>query len=618
MKALLRSPVFAIMRGEILFNRRRVAPYILLGLFCANAILWWQGASVAYGWATNSDFYIARLYGGFAFLTTPFFVAMLTGDAVSRDFRFELAPLLLSKPIHRAEYLLGKFFGNFVVLTACSFGYALTLFLLQAVRLEAMIVLPFRIVAYLKHFFILVVITQFALAAFCFLVGTLSRNSKLVYLLVTGLYALYIPLMMVLQFYTPRFGKLIDPFLFDWVNANGRNRSAEVVNQMVITYDWQLLGNRLIMLVLGAFCLLIVYRRFTYGENRWSADDRAATTGLLGLAEKTDRLYHEEPSAGAFELAGVATGQFENLPRQTPVRLPQVVLSQQGFAAQLRRLLAATVMEFKLLGGERSLVILIPLTLLMCLAQLAPLSRAAAASPSELSALYAATSSDVLILLLFGVSVFFTGEAVFRDRELRLEAMLWSAPAADGVFLLAKFAAVFMLSCGLVMLGGLTALGVQGYRNFATLELLPYLKIYAIILLPAAAFMSSASLLLSVLSREKYVAYIAGVASGGALFYLFSQGRYGWLYNPLLYQLWQYADLSPAAGNFARILFQRLYWLAIATACLACAHLFFRRPAGRIARRADRRLAIAIAVLATLLAVAAGLFISLGDWRSQS
>lgn len=618
MRQLLGSPVIAVMRAEILFNRQRLAPYILLVLFSANAVLWWQGASVAYGWASNSDFYIARLYGGFAFLTTPFFVAMLTGDAVSRDFRFEMTALLLSKPIGRAEYLLGKFFGNFLVLTACCSVYALTLFLLQTVRLDGMIVLPLRITPYLKHFFILVVITQLALAAFCFLVGTLTRNSKLAYIFVTALYAVYIPAMMFFQFHSPRLGKLFDPFLFDWVNANGRNRSAELVNQMVITYDWQLLANRSIALAVAAICLLITYRRFTYAEDGRASDKQATHTGLLGLVEKSDRLYHKELAAEAFPVTPVTTGQGEILDERKPVQLPQATIMHKGFAGQLRRLLAATAVEFRLLGGERCLVILLPLTVLMCVAQLAPLAGASTVSSPELSALYAANSTDSLLLLLFGVSIFFTGEAVFRDRELRLEALLWCAPAADAVFLLAKFLAVVLLSCGFVMLGALTAIGLQSYRNSATLELSAYLKVYAIILLPAVAFMSAASLLLSVLSGEKYVAYIAGVASGGGLFYLFTQGHKGWLYNPVLFQLWEYADLGGTGGNFARILLQRLYWLAIAIACLAAAQFFFRREAARSIivnqRLSEKGRALVIALAAALLAVATGLKIAFGDW----
>lgn len=45
-----------------------------------------------------------------------------------------------------------------------------------------------------------------------------------------------------------------------------------------------------------------------------------------------------------------------------------------------------------------------------------------------------------------------------------------------------------------------------------------------------------------------------------------------WLYNPLLYQLWKYHDLTSG-----RVLGYRLYCLALAAVCLALAHVFFAR-----------------------------------------
>ncbi len=45
-----------------------------------------------------------------------------------------------------------------------------------------------------------------------------------------------------------------------------------------------------------------------------------------------------------------------------------------------------------------------------------------------------------------------------------------------------------------------------------------------------------------------------------------------WLYNPLLYRLWKYADLTGRT-----ILMQRLYCFALAASCLVLAHLFFER-----------------------------------------
>jgi hypothetical protein len=70
---------------------------------------------------------------------------------------------------------------------------------------------------------------------------------------------------------------------------------------------------------------------------------------------------------------------------------------------------------------------------------------------------------------------------------------------------------------------------------------------------------------------------IVGVGAG--LFYLYSQGYNHWLYNPALYQLWTYSDLTGAGQG--RILTQRIYWLALSCLCLALAHLGYRRKSAK-------------------------------------
>src|SRR5882762_8174245 len=155
------TPFAAIFYAEVLFNIKRVAPYALIVVFVTNAVFWWgQGPAVRLGWATNSDFYIARNLLAFSFLLgLPIFNAVIMGDPVLRDFRLEIDPLIFSKPVSRAQYLLGKFFGSFFVLVCCQASFAATLILLQVFHPSGTVVLPFRLLPYFKHFILIVVIT---------------------------------------------------------------------------------------------------------------------------------------------------------------------------------------------------------------------------------------------------------------------------------------------------------------------------------------------------------------------------------------------------------------------------------------------------------------------------
>jgi ABC-type transport system involved in multi-copper enzyme maturation permease subunit len=86
-----------------------------MALVCAgNGLLWWGwGPATGRGWAVNSDAFIAGALPVYSFMTLPLFTAIIMADPVIRDFRADIHPLIFSKPISCAEYLLGKFFGSF-------------------------------------------------------------------------------------------------------------------------------------------------------------------------------------------------------------------------------------------------------------------------------------------------------------------------------------------------------------------------------------------------------------------------------------------------------------------------------------------------------------------------
>src|SRR5687768_3594382 len=270
MRNPFRTPFAAVFANEVLLSTKRVAPYALMMLFCANSVLWWGwGPAVERGWATNSELYIQRNLGGFSFiLGLPIFTAVIMGDPVVRDFRLGVLPLIFAKPLSRASYLLGKFCGNFFVLVCCQSVFAITAFALQWVPFEGMVTLPVRVVPYFKHFFIIVVISHVVLAAFYFAAGTLTRNAKIVY----GLAACFYPATIAFQFFLKNLPisvrVLTDPigFLFHTKKLDPWTKSAEVINQYVASYDALAIINRASMIVIAALFLLIVYLRFAIAE----------------------------------------------------------------------------------------------------------------------------------------------------------------------------------------------------------------------------------------------------------------------------------------------------------------------------------------------------------------
>jgi ABC-2 type transport system permease protein len=597
-----RTPFAVIFRTEVLLNSKRVVPYALLILFTAHSVLWWGWSAAArYGWATNGDFNIVRNLTGFSFLLgLPIFNALIMGDPVIRDFRAGIDPLIFSKPVGRSAYLLGKFCGNFFVLVCCQSAFVLTMLLLQWFPASHLVVMPFRVFPFFKHFFFLVVVSHLFLAAIYFTIGTLTRNVKIVYGVAVSFYPLYIAYQLFcLKALPERWRTILDPFM---MNLSGVPRpkweDANWINGIVVSYNPEMYANRALMILVAAASLTILYFRFAIAEQPRNAENFST----LDLSTKADRFYYDPES-----LQTTRRVQLENHGVQEKVSLPKVNTQSAGRRANLHKLIAALGVEFRLLRAERGLVVIMPLVIFFSTLELAFYEVLPEVS---YAATYAASTAKSLLLFLFGIVVFYTGEAMHRDREVKIEPLLWSAPAAKYVLLLSKFLAPVLLGLLSIALVSLVAIALQIYRGHAPIEIAAYLRVDALILLPSVIFIAGASVLLNVLLRDKYLAYAVSIAIGGGLFYLYGQGYNHWLYNPALYQLWTYTDLTGAGNNGARILTHRIYILALAAACLALAHLFFQRKATG-GFRANGRLtsagwSILSAVVAIIVAAVAG------------
>ncbi|HYR75109.1 MAG TPA: ABC transporter permease [Pyrinomonadaceae bacterium] len=563
MKSPFRTPFLAIFQNEVLLNSKRVAPYAIAILCAGNGLLWWGwGPATRHGWAVNADFFIASVLPVYSFLFLPLYTALMMADPAIRDFRVGIDPLIFSKPVTRAEYLLGKFFGNFFVLACCQSAFVVTWFVLQAVPKQGVITQQWKVFPYIKHFLVFVVISHLGLAAFYFAVGVLSRNAKIVYGLGVAFYPLYIAYQTVLLSSLPWCWKLaLDPLV---MNRGGKFHaiSAEVMNHLVVVYETDLIVNRAVMILLAAICLTIVYLRFTIAER----PGKLEKFSVLNLSTGVGGFYYDppitEPTLG---------DRFERHDSREKVLLPAVALASEGLRANLNKLVAALVVEFRLLRSERSVVVIMPLAVLISTLEVAFWQ---VAPDPTYSAGYAGNTARSLLLFMIGITVFYTVEAMHRDHDQRIDSILWSQPVPNHVLLLSKFLATLLVTLALVVLVALITIILQAMKHNGPIELMAYAKIYFVIVVPNAIFMPAAALSLSVLVRDRYLTYALAIGVCAGLFYLYTQGYNHWLYNPLLFQLWDYPGLS---GGATHILWNRLYIFALAGLFVSFAHLWYPR-----------------------------------------
>ena len=604
MKSPLQRPFFAVFQNEVLLNSKRVAPYVLMLLFIVNALMWSvRGAAVTRGWATNSDFNIARNILAFSwFLGLPIFNAVIMGDPVLRDFRLGVDSLIFSKPISRASYLIGKFLGNFFVFVCCMSTYVLTLIVMQVVHTSAMIVLPVRVLPYFKHFFFFAVISHLLLAAIYFSVATLTRSTKLVYGLAVSVPVVYLGSSFLEKGLPVRWRLVLDPFWFSSVDlmivAGTVKPAPAFIDQYIVSYSPDFFINRGVLILGAVVCLTILCRRFTVAERTEGAE----SFSILALSTGADRVYYSAASLPEKRIA-----LLDKPESHERVMLPSVATASHGFRTTVDKLIAALGIEFQLLRAERSLIVLAPLAVLFSTLELAFYK---VVPEISYSATYATNTAGALLLFLLGMTVFYTGEAMHRDRELKMVPVLWATPIPNSVLLLSKFFATLLLGLSLVVVVGAIAIVIQILKGDTPVNISAYLITYSVILLPGIVFMSGVSVALNILLRDKYVAYAVSTGIAAGLFYLYGQGYKHWLYNPLLYQLWNYADLTGGGNKLGTILTHRVYWLALSCLCLALAHLGFRRKSAKgftiNGRLGSTGWAIVVTALSFVVAIVAG------------
>ena len=532
-------------------------------LLCGGmGVLWWGwGPAIGRGVAINSDFFIAGAMPPYSFLFLPLFTALFMAEPVSRDFRLGVDPLIFSKPIGRAQYLLGKFFGNFFVLACCQSALIVTWFVLQAVPKKDLVTLPgVTVIPYVKHFLVLVVISHLGLAALYFAVGVFTRNPKIVYALGVAFYPVYATYLTIVSNSLGRYWKLaLDPLVLNRGDVHVSRTKAEYYNQLVVTYPPDLIINRVVMILLAGICLTIVYKRFSTAQR----SENPEKLSLLHLSTAAEGVYYPDPPV-RFNEFGLQSGTLKAL-----VTIPKVVRLDHGIRANLDKLIGALGVEFRLLAAERSFVVVMPLAIFLSIFEVAFYN-----IPPDVShsVAYATNTAKLLLLFLIGIAVFYTGEAMHRDREVKIEPVIWSVPAPSRVLILSKYLTTVALMLSLVTLVGLIAILIQLMRSHTPVDFSAYLMVYGVVLLPGIVFLAAVAVASNVLLRNKYVAYVAAIGTGAGLFYLYNVGYNHWLYNPLLYQLWKYQDLSSP-----KILASRLYVIGLAGVCLMLSHLFFER-----------------------------------------
>ncbi len=211
------------------------------------------------------------------------------------------------------------------------------------------------------------------------------------------------------------------------------------------------------------------------------------------------------------------------------------------------------------------------------------------------------------------ILVYYAGELVHRERQTAVAEYVDAMPFANGIMVLAKIAALWLIVATVLLVGMLTAILVQALNGYTNFEIPTYLfglfveqGAFPFLLCIAAVAVQS-------LVRNKFVGMLAIVVLFFALNALDSLGFEHVLYQPGTPEA-PLSDMNGWGHFLEPVLTVGAYWALVMVLAGVVAHLFMRRGVvGGMAerfvearRRFNRRVAIISAVASAVAALVGG------------
>ena len=600
--------LWEIFRFELSYQLRRPWPWlsmaVLLVFAFANTRVGIVPVTLPQDFILNSPFIITAVTV-FSCQIWLLIAPAVAGEAAARDVHTGVYPLIYTSPISKTEYLGGRFLAAFVlhasILLAVQLGSLLAVY---APGISADIVGPFRPAAYINAYVFIGLTNALIATTVQFTAALLTGRPMAAYIGSMGLFFLSYPVTVFLYFSRigkPEIALLSDPIgVFAIMNEMMSNWTIVEKNVRMFTLEGPMLINRLFWIGISVVMLWFMHQRFRFAH-------RTANDLLSRLLRR-------------FTGTTLATDPTPSV--RSAIPLPQMRQSF-SFATHLRQTLAISGSSFRMLATSLpGLFLLVAFPLMLSLVLLVDLQMwGVPLLPRTSFLMYKYLTATITNPLNFWLMVplliiFFSGELVWRERDVRLNENVDATPVPDWVLFLGKFLGLTLVIVALmavVTLVGLVRQVIAGYYDF---KLGQYLQIlFGIQLLEFLLFAVLAFAIVSVVN-QKYLGQLVAVVAYALLMF---SGVLGIEHNLLVYgrsPAWSHTDMRGFGETLAPWLWFKLYWAAWALLLAIIAKVLWvrGRESGfgtrlRIARRRFTRATVAVSALTVALILSLGGFI---------
>lgn len=537
---------------ELKFRARRIDTYFyILAVFIFSLIsvdFLFEGEFGAM--AKNSPVILARTMG----ITTALLlliVSMISGTAILRDFNNNTHALLFSYPFTKFEYLSGRYLGSFltvlIIFSAMPIGMMLSPYLPWQDPTDF---LAFNFAAFIQPFLWLVTPTLFFSSALFFVTGLLTRKLLLVYIQAFFFLLIYL---IALRFAAGSddlfITTLLEPFTFQSVRIVTATWTVIERNTLLVPIEGFLLFNRILWMGLGSLSLFIGYYFFRFDT---VADSRKKMKKVLSSSfekdqnQSTSLIANYKPTFSGYSVLS----QFIH---QLGFNIRLIVSEVSFWAILLIAIGTVAINGFNM--GTTFGVDNIPATYLII---------------GELV--------ELTVIFFFGIILFYSGELIWKERDVKVNSLTDSLPAQGWVLIGSKVISLLLLLSGLIGVMILSGIGFQIYHNYFDFQISLYLTAFYLEIFPFLLLVTVVSFIVQILTNHKYLAHIVT-----AIVLVFSTIGFQLMgfQHPLITFggtfLPTYSDMSGYSQIITSFLWIKTYWISISFLALALTITLFPR-----------------------------------------
>ncbi len=432
---------FKILKFELQYRKKRPATYVYFAILFLMAVLTMSTDIIQVGGGSglvkeNSPTTIANMMAilsGIMMMIT----SAIMGVAVLRDFEHNTESMIFTTPITKFDYLLGRFLGSFLVVLFAFSGMMLGFMIGEFFNPDKDKMLPFNFYHYIQPFSSIVLTNLFFTSALFFVTGALGRKMVTVYVQWILLFAVYqVALILTREVDNRDLAALIDPFAIRTIQNKIQYWTVAEQNSMVVPFEGVIMWNRLMWTGIGLLTFIIGYFSFNFNVVRKSWFKKKASK-----AETTSK---------------------------TSITIPSVNFSF-GFKTYLLQLRKQTWFYFKTVirGIPFQAIIVFGLFLMIVNSFFVGRVFGTYTYPTTYLMLELITGSFGLFFLI--ILVFYSGELVWRERDVKIHLIQDALPMPDFISLVSKFLGlllVFVVLNLVLIASGVLIQAFKGYYKF--------------------------------------------------------------------------------------------------------------------------------------------------------